>query len=335
MKKFKLVLFLLLTSFLSLGIVSPQMKANAATPKVVQVVKTVKATPKKYVALGGYLYSSSKLTKQVFNLKNYSKTVFTVKKTVTVKLDNGKTQKIVYVDSANKKMKGFAYPQYLKEYQENQPISETKLNDLINSFPDLDPSGQLLCLTSQDYVNYKSLFDEKFNLLSGGLSGFKNHQEILFVKDPDLLPFVQAGVNIWNKALGSQVFIVTTTPNENAVSISFQPTNDGWDGITYNSEIHSNSVDFFDSNYRPNNWQIYWTGAVVHELGHRLGLNHTPYRKDILAAPESADGKFTKRAVKYAWKNYADPENIRAVEIAQLSKRDIDRAKLTKLLGYW
>lgn len=80
----------------------------------------------------------------------------------------------------------------------------------------------------------------------------------------------------------------------------------------------------------------YWVGVITHELGHALGLDHTPYFQDIMAAPASTEDGSSQENAKYNWTDYKDSDGVQGGALtATLSQRDIDRAKLTKLLGYW
>ncbi|GHP14322.1 hypothetical protein YK48G_17470 [Lentilactobacillus fungorum] len=79
----------------------------------------------------------------------------------------------------------------------------------------------------------------------------------------------------------------------------------------------------------------YWITVITHELGHALGLYHTPYQNDIMYAPTDNETEATASPVKYSWTDPKDPDAPKAYETATLSSRDINRAKLTKLLGYW
>ncbi len=80
----------------------------------------------------------------------------------------------------------------------------------------------------------------------------------------------------------------------------------------------------------------YWVGVITHELGHSLGLDHTPYFSDIMAAQASVEDGQSQENEKYAWTDFKDSDGTQGgAPTATLSQRDIDRAKLTKLLGYW
>ncbi|ANZ60195.1 matrixin family metalloprotease [Secundilactobacillus paracollinoides] len=78
----------------------------------------------------------------------------------------------------------------------------------------------------------------------------------------------------------------------------------------------------------------YWSGVLTHELGHALGLDHTPYLTDIMYAETSDDGFSSAVDGKYAWNGPKDPNDNR-LESASLSQRDVDRAKLAGKVGLW
>lgn len=78
----------------------------------------------------------------------------------------------------------------------------------------------------------------------------------------------------------------------------------------------------------------YWEGVTVHELGHSLGLDHTPYLTDIMYAETSDDGFSSSVNGKYNWNLPKDPNDSRR-ETPTLSSRDVNRAKLGMKLGYW
>lgn len=78
----------------------------------------------------------------------------------------------------------------------------------------------------------------------------------------------------------------------------------------------------------------YWESVAVHELGHSLGLDHTPYLTDIMYAETSDDGFSSSVNGKYKWTSPKDPDATRR-ETPSVSKRDVDRAKLAMKLGYW
>ncbi|ANZ60196.1 matrixin family metalloprotease [Secundilactobacillus paracollinoides] len=78
----------------------------------------------------------------------------------------------------------------------------------------------------------------------------------------------------------------------------------------------------------------YWSAIMVHELGHSLGLNHTPYLTDIMYAEKSNNGLTSAVNGKYAWSSAKDPKSTRLMKPA-VSSRDVSRAKLGMKLGFW
>jgi hypothetical protein len=78
----------------------------------------------------------------------------------------------------------------------------------------------------------------------------------------------------------------------------------------------------------------YWESVLVHEMGHSLGLDHTPYLTDIMYAETSDDGFSSAVTGKYSWNAPKDTNDSRR-ETPSVSARDIARAKLAEKLGYW
>lgn len=79
----------------------------------------------------------------------------------------------------------------------------------------------------------------------------------------------------------------------------------------------------------------YWVGVVMHELGHSLGLDHTPYFADIVYAGSNREGEYESANIKYPWSEGKGQSTNSGVDTQTLSQRDVDRAKLTEKLGYW
>ncbi|KRM43412.1 matrixin family metalloprotease [Lentilactobacillus parafarraginis] len=81
----------------------------------------------------------------------------------------------------------------------------------------------------------------------------------------------------------------------------------------------------------------YWTTVIMHEMGHSMGLYHTPYKSDVMYASASNEQSpdATPSPVRYSWTQPKDPDDARAYTTATLSSRDVDRAKLAEILGYW
>ncbi|KRK89542.1 matrixin family metalloprotease [Lentilactobacillus sunkii] len=104
-------------------------------------------------------------------------------------------------------------------------------------------------------------------------------------------------------------------------------------------------ADESDSNYKNNPMDPsraatdYWSGVLVHEFGHDLGLDHTPYLSDIMGAywyTATEDG-LPQEYYKYSWDREKDDttNHDSGVNTVTLSQRDIDRAKLTHAMKAW
>lgn len=75
--------------------------------------------------------------------------------------------------------------------------------------------------------------------------------------------------------------------------------------------------------------------VILHELGHDLGLEHSPYEADTMFAESPLDGGVNQTYYKYYWNGPKDPDQASKLKGAYLSQRDIDRAKLTEAMGLW
>ncbi len=75
----------------------------------------------------------------------------------------------------------------------------------------------------------------------------------------------------------------------------------------------------------------FWEATITHELGHSLGLDHTPYQDDIMYAQSGS----SSNSIKYSWTSSKAGKGTVAALTNVLSTRDVNRTKLTKLLGYW
>lgn len=81
-------------------------------------------------------------------------------------------------------------------------------------------------------------------------------------------------------------------------------------------------------------YQAFWSGTMTHEFGHALGLDHTPYLTDRMYAPASSGNVSSPVAGKYTWTGPKDPADTQR-QSSSLSVRDVRRAELSQLLGYW
>ncbi|GAY73826.1 matrixin family metalloprotease [Lentilactobacillus kosonis] len=95
--------------------------------------------------------------------------------------------------------------------------------------------------------------------------------------------------------------------------------------------VYSDNQDIIKKLSRTN----YWITVVAHELGHTLGLYHTPYLDDVMYSSTSNEADTRTAPIKYTWNKPKDFSVTSAIASAIISKRDINRAKLTMQLGYW
>ncbi|GHP13085.1 hypothetical protein YK48G_05100 [Lentilactobacillus fungorum] len=239
-------------------------------------------------------------------------------------------------------------------------VSRKTVTKAIKSTPDLNPTSKVRHFATKIYVAYYALFNKNYNVERMSKPGvFKHHQATIYIPSDQLKKsgFVTAAMKNWNTALGTTVFRLGTAKNHTiTVALKQGPTsgNNSWDGYYKTNKVYVNSLLSSNADYVPavyedltgqkmasaddpssttyyEQYQKYWTAVITHELGHSLGLDHTPYANDMMASEfESASSDF-----KYSWNNYKDKQASFAILTDQLSTRDINRAKLTKIIGYW
>ena len=348
---------MLIATTFSLGIAT-QLAVNTpafAKTKSAKVIKINKAPFKAYRAKKGYIYSNAKLTKRIHNAKNYPKTTLYSQKEAIIKKSNGKQAVYYYVMSKNRKVQGYIWHRYLtpvpikdniasSETSTNQPISQKALVNPINKAPDMDPTESIRSLKPIDYIANETIFDLGYNVFRFSPSSmFKSHQATVYVASGKLAPLAQAAMTKWNNVLGSQVFKLGTAKTHTLAIRLGNGTKDGWDGLYDGKGIYIDHTHFNNPNYpiaymsenlgSQTSYQQYWTGVIAHELGHTLGLDHTGYQADLMYAPNS-DGNFI---TKYLWKRPIERSStgLDGTEMGTITQRDLNRARLTRVLGYW
>ena len=356
---------------LLMGMAATPNQAMATTKKQkVIVVSNKKIKRQKYTFKGGAIYRNSKLsTRYSSKLVRavVGQEVYSSRKVVAKRGGKQLTYRYVY----NKKFRGFTWKGNLKlaikkkaadfkpantdpnGTQSNQTksqadtpksVSKTQLVDMINATADMNPSTQLLNLNQTIYANYSSILGIAYNLsklYSGRL--FINNQAHVYIASPELKQYATAAMNTWNQALGSQVFVEGTDNNHTiTVRLADRSASD-WDGLFSGDTISIDSSRFNNSGYPMNylassissqvNRETYWRGVLTHELGHSMGLDHTAYQSDIMYAPTSNGNVIAK----YTWKSPVErsASGLSGVESGNLTVRDINRAKLANVLGYW
>ncbi|GAD17716.1 matrixin family metalloprotease [Lentilactobacillus otakiensis] len=343
MKRLGKNLVMLATVMFSFELMANQMTTPAAaetgTAKITKVNTQAKTA---YRATNGPIYQSATLTKKVHNAKNYPQTIFYSSKHVTVKKTNGKTAIYYYIANKSNTVKGYIWHGYLTKTQ--VAMSQKSLVKLINAAPDMDPDESIRSLKPINYEAHEAAFDLAYNVFHFSPTAmFKDHQALVYVTNPELRQHVQNAMNKWNNALGETAFRLGTK-NNHTLKISFgNGTKEGWDGLYNGKQIYIDKTHYHDAKYpleymKPTlaakfTINQYWDGVVAHELGHTLGLDHTGYQADLMYAATSSGNMIAK----YIWKKPVEKSanGLDGTEMATISIRDLNRAKLTKLLGYW
>lgn len=228
----------------------------------------------------------------------------------------------------------------------------------IKSTPDLNPTSSVRKYPAYIYDKYWKVFDRWYNVQPMSEPGTFNskHTAKVYVANKALKSYTYTAMQNWNKALKVKAFKLGTKSNH-TITVGFKNAGTGegsWDGYYITSKLFINYNFFDNANYmpaaykaitgkampsadKPNSaeyqsiYDTYWKSVITHELGHSLGLDHTPYSNDIMEADsgtKSGDAKYTWSSTKVVNDDYAIFED-------KLSSRDINRAKLTKVLGYW
>lgn len=223
---------------------------------------------------------------------------------------------------------------------------------------DLNPSSSVQHFSKATYTKYSAYFDKQYNVDRMNKSSvFTKHRATVYTPSSQLRGYLAASMKTWNKSLGATVF-ATGTKAHHTITVNFGTGGKDaseWDGLYKTNKLYVNKRHFYSPSYMLTVLQAisghkvsapktaadkaayekyymgFWEATITHELGHSLGLDHTPYQDDIMYA-QSGD---SSSSIKYSWTTSKAGNGTVAALTNVLSTRDVNRAKLTKLLGYW
>ncbi|MCH4165639.1 MAG: matrixin family metalloprotease [Lentilactobacillus diolivorans] len=234
--------------------------------------------------------------------------------------------------------------------------SKARVVSAINRTADLNPTGAVMTFNQPTYEAYGALFDKQYNV--GAMSSWKvfgkHNRAYVYTNSSALQRYVTGAIKNWNRALGQKAFVQGTKAHH-TITIQWQYNGASldWDGLYANGKLKINKSLYDDPTYVPQSYEAenkttmpgandpnsaayqqqaskYWTAITTHELGHSLGLDHSPYTSDIMYTDSETAGS----TIKYGWQQGKNTGSF-AEFTNTVSQRDINRAKLAENLGYW
>ncbi|MFD1454971.1 hypothetical protein ACFQ44_04620 [Levilactobacillus lanxiensis] len=166
----------------SLGAVivpSTTLSASAKT-KAAKVLKSKKMKKTAYHAKGGYIYSSTKLTKKSFKAFKHLKTTFYATKSVTVKKSNGKTATYYYIKNSKGSIKGYIWKGNLKKINtKNLAQRKADIKHVLAAIRTMKSSGPKgIALSAMGTVTTSNTYD-----INDGLSGALHFMHGDYIED--------------------------------------------------------------------------------------------------------------------------------------------------------
>jgi len=149
-----------LTFSLGAVIVPNTTLSASAKTKAAKVLKTKKMKKTAYHAKGGYIYSSTKLTKKSFKAFKHLKTTFYATKSVTVKKSNGKTATYYYIKNSKGSIKGYIWKGNLKKINtKNMAQRKADIKHVLAAIQTMTPEVKSNALNAMKDVTTKNTYD--------------------------------------------------------------------------------------------------------------------------------------------------------------------------------
>jgi len=160
-KLFKVSAITALTFSMGVATLPTNILPALAKTKAAKVISTKKITKSAYHANGGYIYSSTKLTKKSHKAFNYLKTTFYATKSVKLKKSNGKTATYYYIKNSKGNVKGYIWKGNLKKVN-TKALAQRKadIKHVLAAIRSMDTEDQSTALDDMKNVTTSTAYEE-------------------------------------------------------------------------------------------------------------------------------------------------------------------------------